>query len=53
MNKREKKITAEEFKQLLRDKQIRPASLEDVYGTHHKRSLYKHPNTGAWFVEIR
>ena len=53
MNKREKKITAEEFKQLLQNKQIRPASLEDVYGTHHKRPLYRHPNTGAWFVEIR
>ena len=37
---------------LLRDKIIRPASLEDVYGTHHKRSLYRHPNTKQIYVQI-
>lgn len=44
--------TVEEFKELLKAGKIRPASLEDVNGTHHTRALYKHPNTKAWFVAI-
>jgi hypothetical protein len=48
---RETKVGVEEFKSLLQNKKIRPASLNDVEGTHHKRKLYKHPNTGQWFVE--
>ena len=45
--------TKEEFKRLLAEKAIRPASLEDVSGTHHKRALYKHPNTGQFFVAVK
>lgn len=43
-------VTEEEFKALLQSKKIRPASLEDVHGTHHTRPLYKHPRTGQFFV---
>lgn len=50
---REVQVTSEEFKALLQDKKIRPASLEDVSGTHHKRALFKHPNTGQWFVATK
>lgn len=45
-------VTPEEFKALLFSKAIRPASLEDVYGTHHKRPLYRHPNTNQYYVEV-
>jgi len=48
---RVKSVTEQEFKQLLFAKLIRPASLEDVRGTHHKRALYRHPCTGQYFVE--
>lgn len=48
---RVKSITEQEFKQILFAKLIRPASLEDVHGTHHKRTLYRHPRTGQHFVE--
>ena len=47
-----KTVTEEEFKLLLRAKKIRPASLEDVHGTHHSRPLYKHPRTGEFYVEV-
>lgn len=47
-----KHVSAKEFKQLLKDKRIRGASLNDVEGTHHKRTLYVHPNTGELYVEI-
>lgn len=52
-NPRQKVVSKDEFIALLRNGKIRPASLEDVYGTHHKRTLYRHPNTGEWFVEKR
>jgi len=45
-------VTSEQFRRLLAVKAIRPASLDDVLGTHHKRSLYRHPNTGAYFVAV-
>lgn len=45
--------TPEKFKELLISKKIRPASLEDVSGTHHKRNLYKHPNTQQYYVEVK
>lgn len=45
--------TAEEFRELLRNKRIRPASLEDVCGTHHRRALYRHPNTQQYWVAVR
>jgi len=45
-------ITKEDFRALLSAKAIRPASLEDVYGTHHKRPLYRHPNTNDYYVEV-
>ena len=32
---------------------IRPASLEDVCGTHHKRPLFRHPRTGQWYTSVR
>jgi hypothetical protein len=51
--KRLKKATEEEFKKLLQDKKIRPASLQDVEGLHHKRALYKHPRTGQYYVEVQ
>jgi hypothetical protein len=44
------KTTSEEFKALLAARKIRPASLEDVNGTHHKRPLYIHPNTKQYWV---
>ena len=46
-------VTEEEFKALLKSGKIRPASLEDVHGTHHKRPLYKHPRTGQYYVAIQ
>lgn len=52
MNTREKKVTEQEFRELLASKKIRGASLEDVQGTHHNRSIYKHPRTTQWFVEV-
>lgn len=48
---RERKVKVEEFKALLKAGKIRPASLQDVEGLHHRRPLYRHPNTGAWFTE--
>lgn len=51
--KRLKHITPDDFKSLLAARAIRPASLDDVYGTHHKRDLYKHPNTGQYYVSIK
>ena len=45
-------VSTEEFVALLHTKQIRPASLDDVQGTHHKRALYKHPNTGQFYVKV-
>lgn len=47
-----KSVTVEEFKTLLTSKKIRPASLDDVYGTHHRRPLYRHPNTQQYYVEV-
>jgi hypothetical protein len=46
-------VSVEEFKKLLLSKKIRPASLEDVNGTHHKKKLYKHPNTGQYYVAVK
>lgn len=40
------------FEIALRERTIRPASLEDVAGTHHQRQLVQHPNTGQWFVRV-
>lgn len=51
--KRETAITVEEFKAMLSAKLIRPATVQDVEGLHHKRNLYKHPNTGQWYVATR
>jgi hypothetical protein len=45
-------ITPDEFRRMLEAKQIRGASLEDVLGTHHKRALYRHPNTQQYFVAV-
>lgn len=45
-------VTVDEFKRLLAEKRIRPASLEDVNGTHHQRPLYKHPNTQQYWVQV-
>lgn len=53
LRNRKVEVTVEEFKRLLSEKKIRPASLEDVHGTHHKRTLYKHPNTGQLYVASR
>lgn len=50
---RVKTVSALEFRRLLAAKRIRPASLEDVYGTHHKRSLYRHPVTNQYYVEVK
>lgn len=48
-----RQVDVEEFKRLLADRLIRPASLQDVEGLHHNRALYKHPNTGQFFVAVR
>jgi hypothetical protein len=53
INKRVVKTTPEEFKKLLLTKKIRPASLNDVHGTHHKKKLYKHPNTQQYYVAVK
>jgi hypothetical protein len=50
--KKAQPIERETFKRLLQEKRIRPASLDDVWGTHHDRPIYEHPNTGAPYVEI-
>lgn len=46
-----KVIPVDEFKALLKASKIRPASLEDVHGTHHQRNLYRHPNNNQFYVE--
>lgn len=46
-------VTEAEFRELLGNKLIRPASLEDVHGTHHRRALYRHPNTQQYYVAVR
>jgi hypothetical protein len=46
-------VGLEEFKRLLSSKEIRPASLDDVMGTHHKRPLYRHINTGQFYVAVK
>ena len=52
MNGRLKDIELDEFKRSLRLGLIRPASLDDVMGTHHNRSLYRHPNTNQYYVDV-
>lgn len=47
-----REIDEDTFKKLLVAKRIRPASLDDVNGTHHKRPLYKHPRTGQYYTEV-
>lgn len=47
-----KSISEAKFRELLRKKFIRPASLEDVNGTHHTRPLYRHPKTNQYYVQI-
>lgn len=47
-----KNVPRDTFKSWLDAKAIRPASLEDVWGTHHDRPVYAHPNTGAPFVAL-
>lgn len=51
MNSREIEVDEEEFRALLLARRIRPASLDDVEGTHHRRALYRHPRTNQWYVE--
>lgn len=46
-------IDKEQFKIWLSEGQIRPASLEDVWGTHHNRPCYSHPNTGQPYVAVK
>lgn len=50
METRQQLVTKEEFKALMTNRQIRPASLQDVEGIHHQRPLYQHPNTKQWWV---
>jgi hypothetical protein len=45
-------VPSDTFKQWIQDKQIRPASLEDVHNTHHARPCFAHPNTGQPFVAL-
>jgi len=51
--KRLKKISEEEFKRMLLAKEIRPASLHDVAGTQHQRSLFEHPRTGQFYTTVK
>lgn len=46
-------VTEQEFRALLGSKLIRPASLEDVSGTHHSRPLYLHPRTKQYWVATK
>jgi len=43
-------IEPAKFKSLLEAGAIRPASVDDVWGTHHDRPLINHPNTGQPYV---
>lgn len=43
-------VTPEQFKALMAAKAIRPASLDDVLGTHHTRNLYRHPMTDQYYT---
>lgn len=45
-------VSREKFKEWLDAKAIRPASLEDMWGTHHDRPCYAHPVTGQPFVSM-
>jgi len=51
--KRLRDISEEEFKRMLLAREIRPASLEDVNGTHHERPLFKHPRTGQFYTTVK
>lgn len=42
----------EVFRRWVEEGQIRPASLDDMWGTHHNRPVYAHPNTGQPFVAL-
>ena len=46
-------VTETEFREMLVAKLIRPASLDDVNGTHHKRNLYLHPRTQQYYVAVK
>lgn len=45
-------VGEEKFREWLLAKDIRPASLEDMYGTQHDRPCYAHPRTGQPFVSM-
>lgn len=45
-------VSKEQFKEWLATGDIRPASLEDMWGTHHDRPCYAHPVTGQPFVSL-
>jgi hypothetical protein len=45
-------IDRDTFRRWLAARQIRPASLADMWGTHHNRPVYAHPNTGQPFVAL-
>jgi len=47
-----KVVPRETFKKWIQEKQVRLASLEDVWGTHHDRPCFYHPNTRAPFVAL-
>ena len=52
LERRTVSVTVETFKRMLQAKEIRSATLNDVEGTTHSRALYRHPNTGQWFVAV-
>lgn len=51
LDKRLKTVSTEEFKQMVNNRTIRSASMEDILGTHHQKPLYQHPNTGYLWVQ--
>ena len=51
--KERQQIEPEKFEQMLKAGLIRPASVDDVWGTHHDRPIYDHPNTGQPYVQVQ
>lgn len=51
LDKRLQHVSVDEFKQMVNDRTIRSACMEDILGTHHQKPLYRHPNTGHLWVQ--
>lgn len=45
-------VDRDTFKLWLTTNQIRPASIDDMWGTHHDRPAYAHPVTGQPYIAM-